>query len=129
MNQFVQYNRRHKPFAQELRRNMTAEEKHLWYEFLKAYPVQFRGQKPIGNYIADFFCSQALLVVEIDGGQHFTDQGQIYDQERSYYMQRKGLYVLRFSNHEVNTQFNAVCMKIHSVVQERIYLMERQVKL
>ena len=81
--------------SQQLRSNMTKEERHLWYDFLKTYCPQFRRQKPIGNYIADFYCSCCKLVVELDGGQHYEENGQVYDEKRTAYLSDMGITVLR----------------------------------
>ena len=98
--------------SQELRKNMTEQERHLWYEFLKEYPVIFKRQKVIGKYIVDFYCPSKQIVVEIDGTQHFLDGGKAKDQERDAYLRSSGLTVLRYSNYEINTAFDAVCEDI-----------------
>lgn len=87
--------------AQTLRKNMTKEERHLWYDFLKAYPIQFKRQYPIGNYIVDFYCYKARLVVELDGSQHCEPEAISYDQKRTQFLRQKGLYILRISNLDV----------------------------
>ena len=69
--------------AKELRRNMTKEEKHLWYDFLKTYPVRFLRQKVIDDYIADFYCHKARLIIELDGSQHYTAYGLLKDRIRT----------------------------------------------
>ena len=106
--------------ARELRKDMTPQERHLWYDFLRDYPIRFRRQRVIESFVADFYCSRALLVIEIDGSQHFTPQGQAYDLERSAIFETYGIYVLRFSNREIDTQFEAVCNQIRHVTEERI---------
>ena len=106
--------------AQNLRKTMTKEERHLWYDFLKTYPVQFKRQYTIGVYIVDFYCYQAKLVVELDGSQHCEPEAILYDQRRTAYLQQQGYCVLRISNMDVTTQFRAVCEKIDAVVQNRI---------
>lgn len=102
--------------AQELRKNMTKEERHLWYDFLKKLPVKFNRQKVIGNYIVDFYSSSAKLVIELDGSQHFDNDNQIKkDVERDRFLTEVfKLKILRFSNYEVNTNFNGVCEDIYS---------------
>ena len=99
---------------------MTKEERHLWYDFLKSYPIQFRRQYPIGMYFADFFCYQANLIVELDGSQHCEPSNIEYDQQRTNYLQQRGYEVLRFSNLEVTRQFTAVCETIDTVVHARM---------
>ena len=99
---------------------MTPEEKHLWYDFLKTYPIQFNRQRVIGNYIVDFYCRRANLVIEIDGSQHYTNQGKAHDEARTEILERYGIYVLRFSNKDVNDNFEGVCYMIDKVINERI---------
>ena len=106
--------------AQHLRKNMTKEERHLWYDFLKTYPVQFRRQYAIGTYIADFYCHQAKLVVELDGSQHYDPAGQQYDQNRTLFMENQGLTVLRFSNSDILNRFDSVCRQIDLTVTTKM---------
>ena len=108
--------------AQILRKNMTKEERHLWYDFLKAYPIQFKRQYPIGNYIVDFYCYKARLVVELDGSQHCEPEAISYDQKRTQFLQQKGLYILRISNLDVIKNFDGVCQNIDLAVRERMCL-------
>ena len=84
--------------ARELRKNMTREERHLWYDFLRDYSVRFTRQKVLGKYIVDFYCAKAKLIVEVDGTQHFEEQGAAYDRERTAYLAQYGLQVIRISN-------------------------------
>ena len=107
-------------YSQELRRNMTREERHLWYDFLRFYPVRFYRQKIFGNYIVDFYCSKARLVLELDGSQHYEKEYLIKDQERSAFLESHGLKVLRIANLEVNKNFQGVCRYIDEEVQRRI---------
>ena len=108
------------PLAKRLRRNMTPEEWRLWYEFLSRYPAKFQRQKTIDRYIADFYCFSAALVVEVDGGQHYTDEGEEYDRLRSECFHKLGLAVLRFSNFDVKRCFNEVCIAIDKAVTARV---------
>ena len=104
------YNGNNIPLAQDLRKNATPQEKHLWYDFLSDYPVRFQRQKAIGNFIVDFYCHEAKLVIEIDGHDHFTSKGRQHDQLRSNQLHKKfGLRVLRFSNSDVDDHFEDVC--------------------
>ncbi len=105
------------PRAKALRKNMTPQERKLWYSFLRAYPVKFYKQRIIGPFIADFYCASAKLVIELDGWQHYETVGQDYDQRRDRYMETHGLRVLRFSNREINEEFTAVCEAIDLAVQ------------
>ena len=106
--------------SQELRRQMTKEERHLWYDFLKTYPVQFKRQYSIGAYIVDFYCFHARLIIELDGSQHYEPEAMEYDRMRSEYLQKQGFLVLRFSNSDVMTQFHAVCETIDTAVKNRV---------
>ena len=106
--------------SQTLRKQMTKEERHLWYDFLKIYPVQFKRQYPIGCYFADFFCYRAKLIVELDGAQHRDPQHITYDGKRTAFLEAQGYYVLRISNRDVMCQFTNVCAAIHNAVCDRI---------
>ena len=106
--------------SQELRRNMTKEERHLWYDCLKTYPVQFKRQYPIGCYIVDFYCFGAKLVVELDGAQHCEPSAVNYDRKRTDYLQQMGLTVLRFSNRDVTGRFRSVCEMIDNAVRGQL---------
>ena len=106
--------------SQELRKQMTKEERHLWYDFLKTYPVQFKRQYSIGPYFADFYCYKAKLIVELDGSQHCEPKAMEYDRKRTAYLQKQGFLVLRFSNVDVITQFRAVCETIDTVINNRM---------
>ena len=98
--------------AQQLRKNMTREERHLWYDFLKQLPVTFNRQKVIGRYIVDFYCAEAKLVIELDGSQHFEDAGAEADRERDEYLKSMGLMVLRYPNSAIWGNFAGVCEDI-----------------
>ena len=106
--------------AQSLRRNMTKEERRLWYDFLRQYPIRFLRQKVIGRYIVDFYFRQSALVIEVDGGQHGQPDAVEYDEIRTRWISQWGLTVMRISNKEVNQNFAAVCQAIDCAVQERI---------
>ena len=95
--------------AQRLRREMTAEERKLWYCFLCRLSVPFNRQKVIGHYIVDFYCAQAQIAVEVDGSQHYEEQGSSMDVQRDAFLAKRGIAVLRYSNREVNEQFQEVC--------------------
>lgn len=114
------YNNKLKENARKLRKNMTKEEKHLWYDFLKNYPVNFLRQKPIGNYIADFYCFKAKLVVELDGSQHYSDMGIEYDTARNNYMEQIGIKVIRISNLDIWNNFDGVCEYIDNIIKSRL---------
>ena len=107
------------PRARDLRRNMTPQEKKLWYQFLRQYPVKIYKQRIVESFIVDFYCASAKLVIELDGSQHYTEQGEVYDAERSACLARCGLEVIRFTNAEIDSEFDAVCNKIHAAIQNR----------
>ena len=116
----MERNRNLKYNAKYLRKNMTKEEAKLWYQFLCRYPQRFRRQYIIGSFIADFYCHQARLVVELDGSR-YCDPGSLeYDQKRTEYLRSQGLEVLRFSNLDVMRQFRSVCEAIDIAVKGRI---------
>ena len=106
--------------ARSLRKQLTKEEAKLWYQFLRLYRPRFHRQYVIGNYIADFYCSQAQLVVELDGSQHCTPEEIIYDQHRTEYLQSQGLTVMRLSNLDVMRQFQKTCEAIDMEVKRKI---------
>ena len=109
-----------KAFSQKLRREATPEERRLWYEFLKQHPVQFRRQVPFGPYILDFYCAQARLGIELDGAQHYEKDALEYDQMRSHFLQTNfQIEVLRFTNLDVEQNFEGVCLTIRRAVERR----------
>ena len=107
-------------FARELRRNMTPQERHLWYDFLRNYEVNVYKQRIINNYIADFYCHAARLVIELDGSQHYTPEGRSYDEARTDIIERYGIEVIRFANADVDDNFAGVCYVIDEKIKERI---------
>ena len=106
--------------AQKLCKEMTKEERRLWYEYLRCYPYQFRRQVAFGSYILDFYCAAAQLAVELDGSQHYEPAGQQYDRDRTAYLNSVNIHVLRFSNADVMTNLSGVCQKIDMAVMERL---------
>ena len=98
--------------ARRLRKDMTKEERHLWYDFLKDYPAKFYKQKIVGNYILDFYCEKAKLAIELDGSQHYEEAGQEYDRMRTEYLEHLGIRVLRFTNKDIKQNFRGVCEAI-----------------
>ena len=105
--------------ARDLRRNMTPHERKLWYLFLRKYPIKIYKQKIIEHYIVDFYCATAKIVIEIDGSQHYEEAGKESDKARDERSNQLGLKVLRFSNWEVDHEFDAVCEAIDRTVLER----------
>jgi len=115
----MEQNKRLTPISQKLRKNATKEENLLWYKFLRHYKPQFRRQYVIGNYIVDFYCHKARLVVELDGSQHCEERMLDYDRERTAYLQSQDLCVFRISNLDVMRHFENVCAEIDRIVKNR----------
>ncbi len=107
--------------AKTLRKNMTKEERHLWYDFLRSYPVRFLRQKVIDNYIADFYCNKARLVIELDGTQHYEETGLMKDRIRTQEIENRNITVVHIPNNEVNRNFRGVCEYIDSLVKESLH--------
>ena len=108
------------PTARMLRKNMTKEEKHLWYDFLRSYPVRFSRQKVLGKYIADFYCARAKLVIELDGSGHHTKEGKQYDAGRTDFLKKYGLTVIRIPNAQIHKNFRGVCEYIDHLVEQSL---------
>lgn len=106
--------------ARRLRREMTKQERHLWYDFLRYYPVKIYKQRIIGNYIADFYCASAKLVIEVDGNQHGSEEGMRADRVRDEYMFSLGLMTLRLPNAWIDRNFGEVCDNIDRLIRERM---------
>ncbi len=106
--------------ARRLRREMTPHERKLWYLFLRKYPEKIFKQRIIGKFIVDFYCASAKLVIELDGSQHYKERAAVYDQNRSVFLESLGLKVIRFSNREIDREFNAVCEQIDRIIKERL---------
>ena len=106
--------------ARMLRRDMTRQEKHLWYDYLQKYPIKIYKQRIIDNFVADFYCHKARLVIEIDGSQHYTPEGISSDEARTEIMAQYGLYVLRFTNRDIKDRFEGVCKEIDRIIKERM---------
>lgn len=106
--------------ARALRQDMSKAERHLWYDFLSRYSARFQRQKVLGRYIADFYCAEAKLVVEVDGPSHQGEEARLYDQRRTAFLEEYGLAVLRVNNEAVLKHFNEVCDAIHVTIQRRL---------
>ena len=113
-------NKKLKVLSAHLRNNATQEENKLWYEFLREYPIRFNRQRIVGNYIADFYCARAKLVIELDGSQHYEKAAMAADAERTQYLSELGLDVLRFANSDINESFYEVCSVIDETVKSRL---------
>lgn len=114
----LEYNENNIKLAKALRKNATPWEKHLWYDFLSKYPVRFQRQKSIDNFIADFYCHKARLVIELDGSEHFSDKGIQNDEFRTEVLEGYGLNVVRFTNTQISQNFRGVCEYIDLVVKK-----------
>ena len=112
----AKHNKELTPLAKQLRREMTKEERHLWYDFLRTYPVRFSRQKVLGRYIVDFYSAKAKLVIGLDGSQHYGAEQAEKDAERTAFLNGYGLQVIRIPNHEVSENFEGVCAYIDAVV-------------
>ena len=112
-----EYNKENIPLAKTLRKNMTPWERKLWYEFLRNYPVRFQRQKAIGDYIVDFYCAKVGLVVELDGGGHYTAEQAKKDNLRTKELERMKLTVIRICNLDIDRNFSGVCEYIDMTVK------------
>lgn len=108
------------PLAKQLRKKMTKEERHLWYDFLRSYPVRFSRQKVLGKYIADFYSAKAKLVIELDGSQHYEENNIVKDNERTIFLEGYGLTIIRIPNNEVRKNFSGVCKYIDTTVKQSL---------
>ena len=108
------------PAAKMLRKNMTKEERHLWYDFLRNHPARFSRQKVLGKYIADFYSAKANLVIELDGSGHYSEEGKQHDKERTAFLEEYGIYVMRIPNTEIHENFRGVCDYIDCFVADAL---------
>jgi very-short-patch-repair endonuclease len=115
---YAPYRRRLIVRSRALRREPTEAETKLWFGFLRQLPAKFTRQKPLGNYIADFYCASHRLVVEVDGDSHFTAAGETYDAIRDAKLLQQGLCVIRFTNEDVMQRFEGVCLRISAVLEQ-----------
>ena len=114
------HNKQLVPLAKQLRKEMTKEERHLWYDFLRTHPVCFSRQKVLGKYIADFYSAEAKLVIELDGSQHYEPDEMQKDAERTAFLEWYGLTIIRIPNNEINRNFRGVCEYIDAVVRQSL---------
>ena len=114
------HNKQLVPLAKQLRKEMTKEERHLWYDFLRTYPVRFSRQKVLGKFIADFYSAEAKLVIELDGSQHYEPDNTKKDDERTEFLKGYGLNIIRIPNNEVNQNFRGVCEYIDAAVKQSL---------
>ena len=115
-----EYNKKNIALAKLLRKHATPEENHLWHDFLSDYEIRFQRQKAIDNFIADFYCHRAKLIIEIDGSQHYSEDGLKRDEYRTEILEGYDLKVIRFTNYQVRTNFRGVCAYIDAVVKESV---------
>ena len=115
-----EYNKANISLAKTLRKNMTPWERKLWYEFLRTYPIRFQRQKAIGNYVVDFYSAKARLVIELDGGGHYTELQRIKDEIRTKKLENINLTVLRICNLDIDRNFSGVCEYIDLVVKKSL---------
>ena len=115
-----QYKKENIPLAKALRKNMTPWERKLWYKYLRYYPVRFQRQKAIGNYIVDFYCAKARLVIELDGGGHYTPEQEKKDDIRTAELENMSLFVVRICNLDIDRNFSGVCEYIDEVVKRSL---------
>ena len=106
--------------ARTLRKNMTKEERHLWYDFLRNHSARFTRQKILGKYIADFYSPSAKIVIELDGSQHYDEVQKQKDAERTKYLEGYGLRIIRIPNNEVNQNFRGICEYIDEIVKQSL---------
>jgi len=116
----LKYNGKNIALAKELRKNATPQENHLWYDFLSKYEIRFQRQKAIDNFIADFYCHKAKLIIEIDGSQHYTETGKNKDEFRTNVLEGYNLKIIRFTNSQINKNFAGVCAYIDMIVKREI---------
>ena len=114
------HNKQLVPFARQLRKEMTKEERHLWYDFLRTHPVRFSRQKVLGKFIADFYSAEAKLVIELDGSQHYENSNVVKDAERSAFLEGYGLTIVRIPNNEITRNFRGVCEYIDTAVKQSL---------
>ena len=114
------YNKELTSLAKNLRRNMTPQERDLWYQYLRHHPFKFTRQKVLGKYIADFYCASAKLVIELDGSQHYEDKGLEADRERTEFLKSYGIRVLRIPNNAVTKNLRGVCDYIDGILKGTI---------
>ena len=119
-NEFLPRNKKLNPYSRNLRKNATKQENHLWYDFLKKQPLRFNRQRIIGEYIVDLHCPKANLVIEIDGSQHYEEDAIKYDKRRTDYFESLGLAVIRFTNTDIDRNFDGVCQVIEQTILSQL---------
>ena len=115
----LKYNNNNIEYAKKLRKTATKQENHLWYDFLSTYPVRFQRQKAIDNFIVDFYCHAAKLIIELDGSPHRNEERYADDEQRTAVLEKYGLLVVRYSDDEIDGKFSGVCCQIDKIVKDR----------
>ena len=116
----IHYSKNNKALSDSLRTNMTPEEKKLWYQCLRLFPVRFNRQKRLGNYIADFYCHKAKLVIELDGEQHYEESAKEYDESRTAFLNTYDILGVRYTNIELRANFKGICEDIENILKKRL---------
>jgi very-short-patch-repair endonuclease len=111
------YNQNLIELARQMRQNPTSAERKLWHEYLRNLPIRILRQKPIDRFIVDFYCAATKLAIEVDGEQHYTEAGLVYDKERSSILAGYEINIIRFTNQEVINEFDGVCQQIADTLQ------------
>ncbi|MBQ2818714.1 MAG: DUF559 domain-containing protein [Clostridia bacterium] len=124
----IRYNGKNIHLARNLRKYATKQENHLWYDFLSKYKIRFQRQKMIDEYIADFYCDKAKLIIEIDGSQHYSSKGMEEDEKRTKKLEKYGIEVIRIENRQIDKDFGEVCGYIDYKVKQRIEAREKEGK-
>lgn len=104
--------------SQSLRKEMTKEERHLWYDYLKKSPFKVHRQYVVGNYILDFYIPCAKICIEIDGEQHYKSAVKEYDTERTEWLSSQGITMIRYDNRDINQRFRAVCDSLSRILEK-----------
>ena len=102
--------------SKELRRDMTASERHLWYDYLSKHTPRFHRQRPIGPYVADFFCPDATLIIELDGDVHGGEAQIQHDDQRTHYLENYGFRIIRFRSKDIFKNFEGICAEIENAI-------------
>jgi very-short-patch-repair endonuclease len=119
-NEFLPRNKKMNPYSRNLRNTATKQENHLWYDFLRQHPLRFNRQRIIGGYIVDFHCPKANLVIELDGSQHYEEDAIDYDNKRTEYLESLGITVIRFTNMDIDRNFDGVCQVIEQTILNQL---------
>jgi len=114
------HNKQLVPLAKQLRKEMTKEERHLWYDFLRTHSIRFSRQKVLGKYIADFYSAKAKLIIELDGSQHYEDDYMEKDAQRTAFLEGYGLKIIRIPNNKINRNFRGVCEYIDQEIRQSL---------